>query len=561
MNKTGSKIVLLSLLISFFIFNANSQQDDRHFEVSKNLNIFNSIFKELNLFYVDSIQSKDLIELGVRSMLRSLDPYTEYIPEDKMPEFKFMITGEYAGIGAIIVYRDGKILIVDPYEGMPAANNGLRVGDELLEIDGVSMEGKNSSDASEKLKGPANTKVKIKFLRAGEKNPRTVEIERKLIHVNPVTYYGVVKDSVGYIALSSFTDGCFQVVRDAFEDLRENKGIKSLILDLRDNGGGSMEEALQILNMFVPKGKVLLTMKGRTKQMERVSRATQNPVDTVMPLAVMINEGSASASEIVAGALQDLDRAVIVGRRSFGKGLVQTPRELPFNGQLKVTTYKYYIPSGRCVQAIDYAHRDSRGYADRIPDSLTSVFYTEKGRLVRDGGGITPDFTVEEVKTPNIYYYMEADGTLMDFVVQWRIKHPKIDSPSGFALTEQDYNDFKEFVKGKDFKYDRQSEKALASLKELMEFEGYMTAASEEFKALEQKLQPDLDRDFEMYKERLSKLLAMEIMRQYYYAKGVLIYTLRDDNDLDKTIEVLDNLSLYHKTLSEYTFTKAFIDH
>lgn len=551
MNKIGSKIVLLSLLISLFTFNANSQQsDDQQFEVSKNLNIFNSIFKELNLFYVDSIQSKDLIELGVRAMLRSLDPYTEYFPEDKVPEFKFMITGEYAGIGAIITYRDGKIMIVDPYEGMPAATNGLQVGDELLEIDGVSMEGKNSSDASEKLKGPANTKVKIKFLRVGEKNPRTIEIERKLIHVNPITYYGVMKDSIGYIALSSFTDGCFQTVRSAFEDLKKNKGIKSLILDLRDNGGGSMEEALQILNMFVPKGKILLTRRGRIKQMERVSRATQNPVDTVMPLAVMINEGSASASEIVAGALQDLDRAVILGRRSFGKGLVQASRELPFNGQLKVTIDKYYIPSGRCVQAIDYAHRDSRGYAERIPDSLTTVFYTEKGRPVRDGGGVTPDFPVTEVKTPNIYYYMEADGTLMDFVVQWRVKHPKIGSPSDFILTEQDYNDFKEFVKGKDFKYDRQSEKALASLKELMEFEGYMTTASEEFKALEQKLQPDLDRDFEMYKERLSELLAMEIMRQYYHAKGVLVYTLRDDDDLNKTIEVLNDRSLYYNVLS-----------
>ncbi len=551
MNKIFSKIVVLFLLIPVFVVNAQTQQsDNKNFEISKNLDIFNAIFKELNLFYVDSIKSKDIIELGVRSMLNSLDPYTEYISEDKMPEFKFMITGEYAGIGSIITSRDGKVLIIDPYEGMPAASNGLQIGDQLLEIDGFVLSGDNSSEASEKLKGQPNTKVKIKFQRAGEKKPRTIEIERKLIHINPVTYYGVMKNDVGYIALSSFTDGCFQGVRDAFEDLRKNKGVKSLILDLRDNGGGSMEEALQILNMFIPKGKVLLTTKGRVKQNERVYRATQNPIDTVMPLAVMINQGSASASEIVAGALQDQDRAVIIGRRSFGKGLVQTPRELPYNGQLKVTTYKYYIPSGRCVQAIDYAHRDSRGYAERIPDSLTTVYYTEKGRPVRDGGGVTPDFSVSETKIPNIYYYMEADGTLMDFVVQWRVKHPTIASPSEFVLTDQDYEEFKEYMKTANFKYDRQSEKGLASLKEIMEFEGYLDTASEEFKALEKKLQPDLNRDLELHRESLSKQLAKEIMHQYYYAKGELIYTLRNDKDLDKTLEVLGDKSLYDKTLT-----------
>ena len=551
MNKIISKVVILFLLVSAFVSDAQSQQsDNRNFEISKNLDIFNSIFKELNMFYVDSIKSKELIERGLNSMLGSLDPYTEYISEDKMPEFKFMITGEYAGIGSIITSRAGKILIIDPYEGMPAANSGLQVGDQLLEIDGYVLEGKNTAEASDRLKGQANTKVKVKFQRAGETKPRTIEIERKLIHLNPVTYYGVMKNDVGYIALSSFTDGCYQEVRDAFDDLRKNKGITSLILDLRDNGGGSMEEALQILNMFIPKGKVLLTTKGRSKQNERVYRSTQNPIDSVMPLAVMINSGSASASEIVAGALQDQDRAIVVGRRSFGKGLVQTPRELPYNGQLKVTTYKYYIPSGRCVQAIDYAQRNSRGYAERIPDSLTTVFYTEKGRPVRDGGGVTPDFSVPETKIPNIYYYMDADGTLMDFVVQWRVKHPTIASPSEFVLTEQDYEDFKEYLKNSDFKYDRQSERGLASLKELMEFEGYLDSASEEFKALEKKLQPDLGRDLELHRESLSKLLTAEIMRQYYYAKGTLIYTLRDDKDLTKVLDVLSDKQLYDKTLS-----------
>ncbi len=355
---------------------------------------------------------------------------------------------------------------------------------------------------------------------------------------------------IGYISLSAFTDGCFQDVRAAFEDLKKNHQVNSLVLDLRDNGGGSMEEALQILNMFIPKGKVLLTTKGRIKQLDRVYRATQNPIDTIMPLAVLVNQGSASASEIVAGTFQDLDRAVVVGRRSYGKGLVQTSRELPYNGQLKVTTYKYYIPSGRCVQAIDYAHRGVGGAAEHIPDSLTSVFHTEKGRLVRDGGGVVPDFAIEEVKIPNIYYYMYADGSLMDFVVQWRTTHPQIASPSEFVLTEEDYTAFKEFLKNKNFKYDLQSEKAMKTLKEVMDFEGYTNSASEELAALEKKLKPDLDRDFELYKPQIKELLAGEIMRQYYYAKGALIYSLRDDKDLNESLKVLNDNSLYSKTLS-----------
>ncbi len=546
--KTG--LLCLIVMISFTDLKAQ-QNEQQNFEVIKNLDIFNSIFKELNLFYVDSINAKEKIGMATKSMLSSLDPYTEYISEDDLSEFKFQIKGEYAGIGAIISQRDGKIIIFDPFEGTPAAQNGLRAGDRILEIDGISLEGKSSSDASEKLKGQPHTKVRIKYQREGEQKPSVVEIERQLIHINPVTYYAVIGDHIGYINLDKFTEHCFQNVKNAFEDLKKNHQITSLILDLRNNGGGNMEDALQILNMFVPKGKTLLSTKGKVKQLDRTYRSTQNPIDPDIPMIVLTNQGSASASEIVAGALQDLDRAVIVGRRTYGKGLVQSTRELPYNGQLKVTIYKYYIPSGRCIQAIDYGHRNSEGYAERIPDSLTTVFYTENKRPVRDGGGVTPDFVVPEKKLPNICYYMDRDmyGTLFNFAIQWRIKHPKIATPAEFVLTDKDYDEFKKYVKSVDFKYDRQSEKVLSSLKEIMEFEGYMDGAATEFTALEKKLQPDLDRDLDLYKPQLSNLLASEIMLQYYYAKGALIYNLKDDNDLNKAIEVLKDKSLYESTL------------
>jgi carboxyl-terminal processing protease len=524
--------------------------ETQHFEVSKNLDIFNSVFKELNLFYVDSIDAKTAIQTGIESMLETLDPYTEYISEDQMADFKFKITGEYAGIGAVITFRDGKILIMDPYEGMPAARSGLQAGDQILEIDGESLAGKSSADASEKLKGQPGSKVKIKYLRQGTKKPVTIEIERERIHLSPITYYGVLDSTIGYIALSNFTDQCFQDFRAAFVDLKKNHGITSLIIDLRNNPGGIMEEALQIVNMFVPKGKVLLSTKGKVKQWDRVFRATQNPVDLEIPLVVMVNRGSASASEIVAGALQDLDRAVIVGRRSYGKGLVQTPRDLPYNAQLKITTSKYYIPSGRCVQAIDYAHRNPEGYAERIPDSLTTVFYTENRRPVRDGGGVNPDFIVAEERIPTISFYMDNDGIFFDFVVQWRILHPEIATPFDFQLSDADYEEFKRFVKEKHFDYDRQSGKALQALKEIMVFEGYMNTASEEYALLEKKLQPDLDRDLELYKPQLKKILASEIMNQYYYWKGKLIHSLyNDDSDLNKAIEIVKDKSLYDSTL------------
>jgi carboxyl-terminal processing protease len=545
------KIIFLGLILTLHCGVLKSQLSEKErFDISKNLDIYNSLFKELNLFYVDSIDISKTVIDNINFMLRRLDPYTEYISEEDMSDFLLKTTGEYGGIGALISSRDGKVFISEPYEGMPAALAGLQPGDVLLEINGESIVGENSAFASERLKGQPSTKVKIKFQRLGEKKTREITIDRKRIEIDPVTYYGVLPGNIGYIYLSGFTTHSAQSIKIALEDLR-TKGIVSLIIDVRDNPGGVVEDCLEILNYFLPKGELLLSMKGKFRQLDRTYRSTQQPIVPDIPLAVLVNHSSASASEILSGTLQDLDRAVVIGNRTYGKGLVQSSKELPYDGQLKLTTAKYYIPSGRCIQAIDYSHRGEDGRASYIPDSLTSAFYTSKGRPVRDGGGVTPDFVTDEKKIPTMIYYLEGENIFFEFVTQWRLKHPEIASPANFILKDEDYEDFKEFVKSKNFNYDRQSEKAMEALKEIMDFEGYLATASEEFKALENKLSPDLNRDLNLYKDQISNFLAREIMKQYYFAKGEIIYTLRDDDDMKKAIEILSNKELYEKTLSQ----------
>jgi len=547
-----TKVAGLIIIGTLFSISTQAQLSEKtNFDIAKYLDIYNALFKELNLFYVDSIDVKKTIEDNITFMLNRLDPYTEYFSEEKLPGFKEQTTGEYGGIGALISYRNGKVYIADPTEGMPAALAGLQAGDVLLEIDGVSMDGKDATFASDHLKGQPNTKVKIKFQRTGESKPREIVIERKRIQINPVTYYGVLPGNVGYIYLSDFTTHSASSVKEALNDLKTNKGINSLIIDVRDNPGGVVGDCLEILNYFLPKGELLLTMKGKFRQLDRTYRTTQQPIALDIPLAVLVNQSSASASEILAGTLQDLDRAVIIGARTYGKGLVQSPRPLPYNGSLKVTTAKYYIPSGRNIQAIDYSHGNDDDSISYIPDSLTSVFYTSKGRPVRNSGGITPDFvTPEGKKVPTITYYMYKENLFFDFVTAWRIQHPQIDSPEQFVLSDKDYEAFETFVQSKNFNYDRQSEKALGRLKQIMDFEGYLSSASEEITALENKLKPDLSRDLELHKNVLSDELTKEIMRQYYYAKGVVIYSLRNDDDLKKAVEVLSDKDLYTRTLA-----------
>jgi carboxyl-terminal processing protease len=546
-----SKILIrIFLLLLILLPVEGKSQADNRFEVSKNLDVFNALVKEVDMFYVDSVDVEKTVRTGIDAMLSTLDPYTEYIPEQEMGDLKFITTGEYGGIGSFIRERDGGVYIIEPFEGMPAALAGLKAGDKLLVIDGTDLTGMTSDKVSELLKGKPNTKMTLKIQRPNEKKPRTLELIRKQVLVDQVTYYGVRNDSIGYIYLKGFTDKSAQEVKAAFEDLKKNHHIKSLVFDLRNNGGGLLDGAVQIVGMFVPKGEVVLSTKGKIKQWDRTYRTATEPLDTVMPIAVLINGGSASAAEIVSGALQDMDRAVLVGQRSFGKGLVQSTRELPYNGNLKVTMSKYYIPSGRCIQAIDYSHKNPDGSAARIPDSLTTVFNTSKGRLVRDGGGVRPDFEVEEPKVPTIMYYLVSDMVAFDFATEWAQRHPSIGTIESFRFSDADYEEFKKFAKEKNFTYDRQSEKLLKNLKEVAGFEGYLDESSDEFKALEAKLTPNLDRDLDRFKDQITELLSAEIVKRYYYQKGELIQSLKKDKVLDKALEVLGNPSLYQTTLS-----------
>ena len=549
----GAFIVMLGMGMTSF------KEDDRNFQISKNLDIFNSIFKELDLFYVDTVNTEKMIQTGVEGMLSLTDPYTEYYPEEEVSSLKEMTTGKYGGIGAAIRYYEAKdrIAVVEPTEGMPAAEAGVKAGDIILSVGGKEMVRGDmkpqefSSKVSEALRGEPGTSFVLKVLRP-LKNDSTVmefKITRKNIRTNPVPYYGMVKDSIGYLALSSFTENSAKDFKKAFIELKQ-KGAKSLIIDLRDNGGGSLSEAVDIVNLYVPTGQEIVVTKGKVRQAQGSYKTQNEPVDTQIPLAVLVNGATASASEIVSGSLQDLDRAVVIGSRTFGKGLVQTIRPLPYNGTLKVTTSKYYIPSGRCIQAIDYAKKNADGSVARTPDSLTTVFHTAAGREVRDGGGIRPDIEVKGDKIPNIVFYLMNDDLIFDYATQYCWDHPTLASVDDFKLTDADYEAFKKLVKSRNFTYDRQSEKMLKSLKEIAEFEGYMTEAAEEFKALEKKLNHNLDRDLDYFAKPIKEYISQEIVTRYFYQRGAVMERLKDDTDLEEAIKVLQNPVRYREILS-----------
>ncbi len=549
----GAFIVMLGMGMTSF------KEDDRNFQISKNLDIFNSIFKELDMFYVDTVNAEKMIQTGVEGMLSLTDPYTEYYPEEEVSSLKEMTTGKYGGIGAAIRYYEAKdrIAVVEPTEGMPAAEAGVKAGDIILSVGGKEMVRGDmkpqefSSKVSEALRGEPGTSFVLKVLRP-LKNDSTVmefKITRKNIRTNPVPYYGMVKDSIGYLALSSFTENSAKDFKKAFIELKQ-KGAKSLIIDLRDNGGGSLSEAVDIVNLYVPKGQEIVVTKGKVRQAQGSYKTQNESVDTQIPLAVLVNGATASASEIVSGSLQDLDRAVVIGSRTFGKGLVQTIRPLPYNGTLKVTTSKYYIPSGRCIQAIDYAKKNADGSVARTPDSLTTVFHTAAGREVRDGGGIRPDIEVKGDKIPNIVFYLMNDDLIFDYATQYCWDHPTLASVDDFKLTDADYEAFKKLVKSRNFTYDRQSEKMLKSLKEIAEFEGYMTEAAEEFKALEKKLNHNLDRDLDYFAKPIKEYISQEIVTRYFYQRGAAMERLKDDTDLEEAIKVLQNPVRYREILS-----------
>lgn len=533
---------------------AQSNKNQRYFDINKSIDIFNSVIRELDMYYVDSVKVDSLVNGTIRTMLARMDPYTEYYAEENIGDLQFMTTGEYGGIGSIISYNNNRVIINEPYKGLPADKAGLKAGDAILEIDGADMVKASVKEVSDKLKGTPGTTLKLKIQRPGENKSREITLVREKIEIDPVTYSAVLDDNVGYLHYSGFTNGSSNRVKATILDLKK-KGAESLVIDLRGNGGGILDEAVNIVNFFVRKGLEIVSTRGKVKQWDRSYHTQNQPIDTLMPIVVLIDTGSASASEIVAGSLQDLDRAVIIGNRSFGKGLVQTPRNLPYGGNIKITTSKYYIPSGRCIQALDYSHRNPDGSVARVPDSLTQVFKTRSGREVRDGGGITPDYVIPQEKSGTIGYYLLTENIIFDYVTDWVLKHPSVAPPTSFHLSDADYEQFKQFVKTKDFRYDQMSNRSLQSLKNIMEFEGYFNTASEEFKALEAKLQPNLDRDLEFFSKEIRRMIETEIVQRYYYKEGVLMYELKDDAALKKAQEVLKDKQLYAHTLRPQSVT------
>ena len=528
----------------------DTKNDKKTFTVAKSLNVFNSVVRELKMLYVDDFDYEKSVNTAIDAMLEDLDPYTVYYPADDTEELEMMITGKYAGVGAIIRYQKKRehVVISEPYEGMPAYNAGLRAGDVLLRVDSVDVRGKDTQTVSNLLRGEAGTTVTVTAQRPDGSEPKTYRITRANIQLPVLPYYDMLDDSTGYILFERFVDNCSRDVRLALVDLVE-RGAKRLVLDLRSNGGGSLAEAVEIVNLFVPKGETVVETKGRLPQASNTYKTRHAATQPDMPLVVLVNGQTASAAEIVAGALQDLDRAVIVGTRTYGKGLVQVPRDLPYGANLKVTTSKYYIPSGRCIQAIDYAKRDEDGNVGRIPDSLTTVFRTAAGREVRDGCGISPDIEVELEKVPNLLYYLSNDDCLFDFTTQWWLAHDSIPSAHDFEVDDDLYAAFRDSVRASGFTYDRGSEKALKSLKEWAEFEGYMDDAKEEFSALEAKLQHNLDKDFDNFADDIKRLLANEIVTRYYFQRGSIIQTLKDDPDLRSAREVLADPDRYRTLL------------
>lgn len=512
---------------------------DPYSSIVNNIELWANILKELDLYYVDSLDANKVTQTGIDAMLNSLDPYTMYIPKEQEDNFRIMTTGEYAGIGAVISYKDSCVIINEPYEGLPAAKAGLKAGDVILSINNQDMRKSTVAQVSEKLRGQQGTAFDIEIQRFGESHPQVIRVVRENIHINSVPYYGVLDNNVGYIALSNFIEQSGKEVEYAFRELKK-EGINALVLDLRDNGGGILEAAIDILGLFLPKESLVLSTQGRIKAWDQKYYTSTKPIDLQIPLVVLVNKNSASASEIVAGALQDLDRAVVMGERTFGKGLVQTTRSLPQGAMLKLTISKYYTPSGRCVQALDYSHRDSLGRVSRLPDSLTQVFYTHAGRPVKDGGGIAPDVLISEKQTPTILYYLMTDYVVFDFVTQWIHKHqPQIKSVSDLALSDDTYEEFKDFAESRKFSYDMVSQRTLNSLKEVMTLEGYMDDAQEAFDTLKSKLVPNLDRDLDRFRSDIERMITVEIARRYFYKKGEVEENLKWDTTVKHATELV----------------------
>lgn len=542
--------LLLLVSVCFTSFANAAPVDKKTFRISKNLSIYNNIFRELDMFYVDTLNYDKVVKGSIDNMLEKLDPYTVYIPEDETDDLKFMTTGEYAGIGAMIMKRGNDICVSEPYEGMPAQRNDLRAGDVILEVDGKKVDKMTVSDVSALLKGMPNSQIKIKINRPGEKKPIEKQFLREKIQVNPVGYSADMNNKVGYVLLNEFTDRAALELRTAINNMKSNHQIESLILDLRNNGGGLIDEAVKILGYFVPKGTEVVTTKGKNKDANRTYKTPTEPIFPDMKLVILTNRSSASASEILAGSIQDLDRGLIVGERTFGKGLVQNIRPIGYGGHLKVTTAKYYIPSGRCIQAIDYSHRNEDGSVGQIPDSLTKVFTTKNGRKVRDGGGIVPDSVVKDNRKLNIAYYIYAQNLYFDYATSYVQKHPTIASPDVFLLSDEDLKAFETYLIDKKFNYTSQTQKYLTELIDVAKNESLDQRAKGEFEALKAKLTPDISKSLEENKKDVVELLSLEIIKRYYFQKGEIQFSLRNDEELKIALELLKQEGSYSRKLS-----------
>lgn len=540
-------LVMALFLIGIGLFGISAK--DSYFELSKNLEIFAHLFQELNIYYVDETEPGKMMKTGIDAMLKSLDPYTVYYPEEDIEDYKFLTTGQYGGIGSLIRKQDEFVIIAEPYEGFPAQKEGLRAGDVILEVDGESAEGKSTSELSSMLKGQANSKVKLKLKRFDE--IFEAELTREDIKLGDVPYAGMLDDKVGYIALNSFTQTAADEVKKSYKALKE-KGMKALVLDLRGNGGGLLQQAVEIVNFFVPKGQNVVATKGKMSNWDREYKASKEPLDLEIPLVVLIDGSSASASEIVAGALQDLDRALIIGQKSFGKGLVQQSIPLSYNTQLKVTVAKYYIPSGRCIQKIDYSHKVN-GKASEIPDFLAAEFRTKNGRVIYDAGGILPDVVIEEKAISNIAQSLLGKGHVFDFANHFRNKKDSILSVDQFSIDTSIYTEFKDFLEGKDYAYKTETEKLLFELEEVTKKEKYFDDVKEAYKTLEDKIFLSKEADLTTFSEEIKEFLENEVVARYYYQKGRVQSSLKYDEEIKKALEYASNTEEYFKMLSNDT--------
>ena len=545
MKQKPKRLVIAFLTIAIAVSFAAFKSD--YFEINKQLELFTGVFKEVNVYYVDETEPGQLMEKAVDAMLKSLDPYTVYIPESDVEDYRMMQTGQYGGIGSTIRTIDGKVIIADPHEGFPADKAGLKAGDWIKAVDGKEMDGRNTEEVSRVLKGTPGSEVEILYERNGEEH--SVKLKREEIQLKSVPYYGMVDENTGYIYLNSFTDKASKDVKAAFLELKQNPNMKQVILDLRGNGGGLLNEAVNIANIFVEKGTEVVSMKGKLKESNKVYKTLRAPVDTEIPLAVIINGGSASASEIVAGTIQDLDRGIIVGEQSYGKGLVQQIHKVQYGAQVKITIAKYYTPSGRCIQAINYAERDDDGSVTRIPDSLRTEFKTANNRSVYDGGGIKPDLMVDNGNASDILISLIQAGHMFNYATEYAREHESIPADGNFKLSDEEYEDFIHYLDDKHYAYTTNTEKRIAHLKKIAASENY-EGLSEDISALEEKASQLKGDDLHRYKDQIVSYLEQEIAGRYYYQAGELRQSLKGDMMIEKAIETLNNKEQYNEILA-----------